>query len=182
MLYMFVHTKSFVACVPVRFFSLLLIFALLATSISHFLTANFHVFLPTKFAFFVFLSNTLALYPLSTSVKTFLFNRTWLCCCFFSLKCPGGHAISRPKTPCCIRVAIPGDWIIIHWYTCGVDGSAHGHVITKIFMGCIDNQMLLPVVPCTRGRSAIGPLQVGIHVVENRCAADQSRTGTIQTK
>ena len=28
---------------------------------------------------------------------------------FFSLKCPGGHAISRQKTPCCIWVAIPVD-------------------------------------------------------------------------
>ena len=55
MLYMYVYTKSFVACVPVRFFSLLLIFTLLTTSISDFLTANFHVFLPTKFASFVFL-------------------------------------------------------------------------------------------------------------------------------
>ena len=28
---------------------------------------------------------------------------------FFSLKCPGGHAISRQKTPCCIWVALPVD-------------------------------------------------------------------------
>ena len=45
-------TQYFVSCVDVRFyFSLPLIFTLLATSISHCLTAalNFHVFLPTKF-------------------------------------------------------------------------------------------------------------------------------------
>ena len=38
------------------FQSLLLIFTLLAASLSHFLTAalNFHVFLPKKFVFFVF--------------------------------------------------------------------------------------------------------------------------------
>ena len=45
-------TQYFVSCVHVRFyFSLPLIFTLLAASISHFLTAalNFHVFLPTKF-------------------------------------------------------------------------------------------------------------------------------------
>ena len=44
-------TQYFVSCVHVRFyFSLPLIFTLLAASISHFLTAslNFHVFLPTK--------------------------------------------------------------------------------------------------------------------------------------
>ena len=50
-------TQYFVSCVDVRFyFSLPLSFTLLATSISHCLTAalNFHVFLPTKFVSFVF--------------------------------------------------------------------------------------------------------------------------------
>ena len=53
----YVLTNSFVPCVPVRFFfSLPLIFTLLAAGISHFLTAamKFHVFLPTKFSSFVF--------------------------------------------------------------------------------------------------------------------------------
>ena len=50
-------TQYFVSCVHVRsYFSLPLIFTLLAASISHFLTAalNFNVFLPTKFVSFVF--------------------------------------------------------------------------------------------------------------------------------
>ena len=50
-------TQYFVSCVHVRYyFSLPLIFTLLATSISHFLTAalNLDVFLPTKFVSFVF--------------------------------------------------------------------------------------------------------------------------------
>ena len=49
--------QYFVSCLYVRFyFSLPLIFTLLADSISHFLTAalNFDVFLPTKFVSFVF--------------------------------------------------------------------------------------------------------------------------------
>ena len=53
----YVLTQYFVSCVRVRFyFSLPLIFTLLAASISHFLTAalNFHVFFPTKFVSFVF--------------------------------------------------------------------------------------------------------------------------------
>ena len=53
----YVLTQYFVSCVHVRFyFSLPLIFTLLATSISHCLTAalNFHVFLPTKLVSFVF--------------------------------------------------------------------------------------------------------------------------------
>ena len=60
----YVLTQYFVSCVHVRFyFSLPLIFTLLAASISHFLTAalNFHVFLPTKFVSFVF-NNSLQLF------------------------------------------------------------------------------------------------------------------------
>ena len=48
--------QYFVSCVHVRlYFSLLLIFTLLAARISHCLTAalNFHVFLPTKFVSFI---------------------------------------------------------------------------------------------------------------------------------
>ena len=51
-----VLTQYFVSCVHVRFyFSLLLIFTLLAASLSHFLidALNFHVFLPKKFVSFV---------------------------------------------------------------------------------------------------------------------------------
>ena len=53
----YVLTQYFVSCVHARFyFSLPLIFTLLAANISQFLTAalNFHVFLPTKFVSFVF--------------------------------------------------------------------------------------------------------------------------------
>ena len=57
----YVLTQYFVSCS--LFFSLPLIFTLLAASISHFLTAalNFHVFLPTKFVSFVF-NNSLQLF------------------------------------------------------------------------------------------------------------------------
>ena len=60
----YVLTQYFVSCVHVRFyFSLPLIFTLLAASISLCLTAalNFHVFLPTKFVSFVF-SHSLQLF------------------------------------------------------------------------------------------------------------------------
>ena len=63
----YVFTQYFASSVHVRFyFSLLLIFTLLAASISHFLTAalNFHVFLPTNFQL------ALALSLLSTLVYT----------------------------------------------------------------------------------------------------------------
>ena len=35
-------------------------------------------------------------------------------------------------TSSCIWVAIPVDWVILHWYACDADGrSVYGHVITK---------------------------------------------------
>ena len=46
-------------------------------------------------------------------------------------------------TSSCIWVAIPVDWVILHWYTCGADGrslarSVYGHVITKFsWMGSL---------------------------------------------
>ena len=51
------HEQFCSLCSCSLFFSLSLIFTLLAASISHFLTATmkFHVFLPTKFASFAFI-------------------------------------------------------------------------------------------------------------------------------
>ena len=89
----YVLTQYCVSCVLRFYFSLPLIFTLLAASISHCLTAalNFHVFLPTKFASFVFN------HSLSQKDTTLLL--------FFLSKSPGGHAISFR----CIWVAIPVD-------------------------------------------------------------------------
>ena len=39
---------------------------------------------------------------------------------------------SAKITSSCIWVAIPVDGVILHWYACGADGRAEGHVITKI--------------------------------------------------
>ena len=52
---------------------------------------------------------------------------------FFLSKSPGGHVFSfKNKSVSCIWVAIPADWIILHWYACGADTrSVYGHVITK---------------------------------------------------
>ena len=68
-------------------------------------------------------SNALPLSLLSTPVKTKKCSQTRFCCCFFSLRGPGGHAMTRQKTQCCIWVAIPVDWVISHWYACGADGT-----------------------------------------------------------
>ena len=56
-----------------------------------------------------------------------------VCYCFFLSNSPGGHVFSfKNKSVSCIWVAIPADWIILHWYACGADTrSVYGHVITK---------------------------------------------------
>ena len=90
----YVLTQYFVSCVLRFYFSLPLIFTLLAASISHCLTAalNFHVFLPTKFVFFVF-NHSLQLF-LSNKVEK---DTTLLL--FFLSKSPSGHAISFQIKP-----------------------------------------------------------------------------------
>ena len=72
-------------CSGSLFFSVPLIFTLLAASISHFLTTNFHVLYQRNSAP-LFLSNALALSLLSTSAKTLQLSPNRLCCFFiFSL-------------------------------------------------------------------------------------------------
>ena len=141
-----VLTQDFVSCVHVRFyFSLPLIFALLAANISHCLTAalNFHVFLPTKFVSFVF--NYSLLLFLSNNVKK---DTTLLL--FFLSKSLGSHAIFFPnKTLSYIWVAIPVDWIILHWYVCGAGGRSGGRcTVTWLpnFLGWAVYHISLPML------------------------------------
>ena len=75
-------------------FSLPLIVTSLAASIAHFLTANFHVLIRV----FCSVSNALPLSLLSTPVKTKKCSQMRFCCCFFSLRGPGGHVMTRQKT------------------------------------------------------------------------------------
>ena len=59
----------------------------------------------------------------------------------------GGHAIYRQKKNTkCIWVAIPVE-AIFHWYDCGADGRAYGHVTTSLpkLLGWIENQIFLAV-------------------------------------
>ena len=97
-------TQYFVSYVDVRFyFSLPIIFTLLATSISHCLTAalNFHVFLPTKFFSFVLrnqLQLSFSVIHMSVNIKNNVEKDTTLLL-FFLSKNPGGHAISFQIKP-----------------------------------------------------------------------------------
>ena len=114
----YVLIQYFVSCVHVRFyFSLSLIFTLLAASISHCLTAalNFHVFLSTKFVSFVF-NHSLLLF-LSNNVDVVV---------FFFLKVLAAMRFFPNKTLSCIWVSIPVDRIILHWYAWGADGRSGG--------------------------------------------------------
>ena len=82
--------QYFVSCINVRFyFSLPLIFTLLAASISHFLTAalNFHVFLPTKLVSFVF-NNSLQLFYEAVFISKILFTVQIQLCLLVIQLCP----------------------------------------------------------------------------------------------
>ena len=100
----YVFTQYFVSCVHVRFyFSLPLIFTLLAASISHFFTAalNFHVFLLTKFVSFVLSitrSSSFFVIHVSVNIKNNAEKDTTLLL-FFLSKSPGGHVISFQIKP-----------------------------------------------------------------------------------
>ena len=68
-------------------------------------------------------------------------------------------------TSSCIWVAIPIDWVILHWYACGADGrslgpigrAVYGHVITK-FSRMVDYFIFLPMVLRWRASRARAPL------------------------
>ena len=56
-------------------------------------------------------------------------------------------------TSSCIRVAIPVDWVILHWYACGADGRSLGReggrcTVTWLpnFLGWVDYFIFLPKV------------------------------------
>ena len=55
---------------------------------------------------------------------------------FSALQDAVDYAISCQITSSCIWVAIPADWVILHWYAGGADGRALGHVITKFSRMC----------------------------------------------
>ena len=100
----YVLTQYFVSCVHVRFyFSLPLIFTLLAANISHFLTAAlyFHVFLPVRNSSPLFLitrSSSLSVIHVSVNIKINAEKGT-ISLLFFLSKSPGGHVISFQIKP-----------------------------------------------------------------------------------
>ena len=98
-------TKSFFACIPVSlyiFFSLLLIFTLLAASNSHFLTAamKFSCLSSKKnSSSLILITRSSSFFDMHVSVdfKNDVEKDSTLLLFFFSSKSPAGHAISRQK-------------------------------------------------------------------------------------
>ena len=128
------------------FFSLLLIFTLVAASISHSLTA------PIKFSCFSsnengFLCLSLALALLSSSRQTLKFSPkkdSWgtrlRCCCFFSLpKSQGGHAIYHRNARVLDMRNLPLSYMKGWTYVRTIFSEIR-------FLGCIDSTIFLPVV------------------------------------
>ena len=132
----YVLTQYFVSCVHVRFyFSLPLIFTLLlAGCFSHCLTAalNFHVFLLRKFVSFVFNHSfyLFLCYPHEWKRQKWHWKRHNFVVVFSFLKSGRPCNCYPNKTLSCISVAIPFDWIILHWYACGADRLSGGQSVS----------------------------------------------------
>ena len=61
----------------------------------------------------------------------------------------GGNAISRQNNLSYIWVAIPVEWVILHWYACGADGRSVGRcTVTWLpnFLGWVVYHIFLPMV------------------------------------
>ena len=145
-------TQYFVSCVHVRFyFSLPLIFTLLAASISLY-------FLPQLWiSMFFFLQNSPPLFSITRSssfsaihVSVNIKNNAKKRHDFvvvFSFQKSGWPCVFLPnKTLSCIWVAIPADWVILHWYACGADGrSLAWRMVMWLpnFLGCVDYHISL---------------------------------------
>ena len=100
---------------------------------------------PLWISMFFFLRNLSPLFSMtrsgSFSVKNNAEKDTTLLLLFLS-KSPGASDFLPNKTWSCIWVAIPIDWVILHWQPCGGYGrslarSVYGHVITK-FLRWVD--------------------------------------------
>ena len=64
-------------------------------------------------------------------------------------------------TSSCIWVAIPDDWVTLHWHACGADGRSVGRcTVTWLpdFLGWVDHYIFLPMVLCWRASRARAPL------------------------
>ena len=96
--------------------------------------------------FFLQNSSLLFLITCSSSFSQITAKKTRLCCCLIFLS----KVFFFPnKTLSCIWVAIPVDWIILHWYACGADGRSGGRCTVMWlpnFLGWVVYHISLPMV------------------------------------
>ena len=157
----YVLTQYFVSCVHVRFyFSLPHIFTLPVASIFMFFFLQ-----SSSLLFSITRSSSFSVIHVSVNIKNNVEKDTTLLL-FFLSKSPGGHAISFR----CIWVAIPVDWIIWQWYTCGADGRSGGRcTVTWLpnFLGWVVYYIFLPMVlRCARESSAIITIRIQLRWVK----------------
>ena len=81
-------------------------------------------------------------------------------------KTPVAMRFPAKITLSCIWVAIPDDWVILHWYACGADGRSGGRAggrctVTWLpnFLGWVDYFIFLPMVLCWLALRARAPLK-----------------------
>ena len=72
--------------------------------------------------------NTLANTDTET-IFAFLFRLYWLILLYLFFKTLVAMRFPAKITLSCIWVAIPVDWVILHWYACGADGRSLGRSV-----------------------------------------------------
>ena len=81
---------------------------------------------------------------------------------FFLCEFPGGHVVSFQikLTLSCIWVAIPVDWVTLHWYVCGAEGRSLARSLARCtvtwlpnFLGWVD--YLISLAMGLRPRAAL---------------------------
>ena len=96
---------------------------------------NFHLFLPTKSSllFSITRSSSFSVIDVSVNIKNNVEKDTTLLLLFFFFK---DRATMWLR---CISVAIPVDWIILHWYACGADGLSGGRSVGRCTVTWLPN-------------------------------------------
>ena len=143
------YRRSFSPCWPLAFLTAAMFFSLRNSS---------PLFSITRSSYF-------SVIQVSVNIKNNAEKDTTLLLVFLS-KSPGGHV----KTLSCIWVAIPVDWVILHWYACGADGRSLARcTVTWLpnFLGWVDYHISLVVGlrPRTALRATRGaPLKIQVRI------------------
>ena len=110
---LFFHCRSFSPCWPLAF----LIFSPLLWNFMSFFQRN------SPPLFLITLPSSFSVIHVNEDIKINVENTKL--CYFFSVKVRVALGFPAKKTSSCFWFAIPVDWIILHWYTCGADGQAN---------------------------------------------------------